>query len=227
MNEMLRAIRESNNGKAAGRDDIPYEMVKNLGPLAQQMLLDSYQRCWRGKGIPSAWRTAVIKTLLKEDKDPKYPTSYCPISLTSCLGKILEKIITNRLIYVLEERGLLTNNQAGFRPGRSTVDQLLKLVQDASDNMHSKPKGKEQWLHSSTTTRKLCHQQNACQFKKVHLQELPIGPTVTGGKTIPPFAHSNAYLFTNSGHTNTSQNRSQQMLWMPKKLRQQSSSASM
>ena len=142
MKEMLRAIRETSNGKAAGRDDIPYELVKNLGPLAQEMLLDLYNKCWRGGGIPSTWRTAIIKTMLKEDKDPKDPISYRPISLTACLGKILEKIIANRLIYILEDRGLLTNNQAGFRPGRSTVDQVLKLVQDASDNIHTQPRGR-------------------------------------------------------------------------------------
>ena len=142
MKEMLRAIRETSNGKAAGRDDIPYELVKNLGPLAQEMLLDLYNKCWRGGGIPSTWRTAIIKTMLKEDKDPKDPISYRPISLTACLGKILEKIIANRLIYILEDRGLLTDNQAGFRPGRSTVDQVLKLVQDASDNIHTQPRGR-------------------------------------------------------------------------------------
>ena len=136
---MMRAIREASNGKAAGEDDIPYELVKNLGPLAMEMLLKLYRKCWRGEGIPNIWRVAVIKTLLKADKDPKDPVSYRPISLTSCLGKILEKIVANRLIYVLENRGLLTENQAGFRPGRSTVDQVLKLVQSASDNMHTNP----------------------------------------------------------------------------------------
>ena len=141
MTEVLRVIKEASNGKAAGNDDIPYEMIKHLGPKAQGMLLDLYRKCWRGAGIPTAWRKACIKTLLKEDKDPKDPTSYRPISLTSCLGKILEKIIANRLIHLLEDRGLLTNNQAGFRPGRATVDQVLKLVQDASDNMQSQPRG--------------------------------------------------------------------------------------
>ena len=140
--EMMRAIREASNNRAAGRDDIPYEMIKNLGPKAQDMLLDIYRRCWRGEGIPSKWRTAAIITLLKEGKDPKDPTSYRPISLTPCLGKILEKIIANRLIHILEDRGVLTENQAGFRPGRCTTDQVIKLVQEASDNMHSAPSGR-------------------------------------------------------------------------------------
>ena len=127
-------IKDSNNNKAAGMDDIPYELIKHLGPLALDLLVHIYQRCWRGEG--KAWRWALIKPLLKEGKDAKLTALYRPISLTSCMGKLLEKIIVNRLICVLEERGLLDENQAGFRPARSTTDQIWKLVQEASDNMH-------------------------------------------------------------------------------------------
>ena len=51
------------------------------------------------------------------------------------MGKILEKLVTNRLIYVLEERNLLNSNQAGFRPARSTTDQVWKQVLETSDNI--------------------------------------------------------------------------------------------
>ena len=125
---MTKVIKETSNNKAAGTDDIPYEMIKNLGPKALQMLLHIYRRCWRGEGLPTKWREATIKTLLKDGKDPKDPTSYRPISLTSFLGKVLEKIVANRLIHILEQRDILTSNQAGFRPGRCTTDQVLKLV---------------------------------------------------------------------------------------------------
>ena len=141
MQEMQRAIEEAANNKAAGEDDIPYEFLKHLGPKAREMLLHIYQRVWRGEEIPRKWLTAIIKPLLKDGKDPKDTTSYRPISLTSCPGKILEKIVANRLIYLLEDRELLTNNQAGFRPNRCTTDQVLKLVQDASDQMQSRTEG--------------------------------------------------------------------------------------
>ena len=141
MKEMLQVISETSNNKASGSDDIPYEMIKRLGPRALEMMLFLFNRCWSGIGIPTKWREAIIKALLKEGKDSKDPTSYRPISLTSCLGKILEKMVANRLIYILESRGILTNNQAGFRPGRCTTDQILKLVQEASDTIHEKPRG--------------------------------------------------------------------------------------
>lgn len=134
--EVLNVIRQAKNNKAAGQDDVPYEMLKHLGPKGMDMLVHIYRRCWRGEGIPRAWRNALIKPLLKPGKDAKLTVSYRPISLTSCMGKILEKLVANRLIYVLETRNLLNPNQAGFRPARSTTDQVWKLVQNASDNMH-------------------------------------------------------------------------------------------
>ena len=139
--ELDRVIGEAGMKKAAGEDDIPYEMIKHLGPKAREMLLHIYNKSWGGEEIPNKWRTAIIKTLLKNGKDPKATTSYRPISLTSCLGKIMEKIIADRLMQRLEKQGLLADAQAGFRQNRCTTDQILKLTQFATDQMH-RPVGK-------------------------------------------------------------------------------------
>ena len=75
---------------AAGDDDIPYELLKHLGPHAKEILLHMFERVWQGEELPLKWRTAVIRPLLKDGKDPKLTVSFRPISLTSCLGKLLE-----------------------------------------------------------------------------------------------------------------------------------------
>ena len=137
MDELDRALSEAKNNKATGEDDIPYEMLKNLGEKAKEILLWLYNSCWNGNGIPTKWRTAIIKPLLKDGKDPKLTESYRPISLTSCVGKILEKLAADRLIFILESRNILNDNQAGFRPNRCTTDQVLKLVQNATDQIHN------------------------------------------------------------------------------------------
>ena len=138
MEEMMRAILGSSYRRASGDDEIPYEFLRNLGPLAQEYLLHLYNRIWSGEGVPTRWRRQLIKPLLKEGKDPKQTISYRPISLTSCLGKILERMIADRLIYILETKNLLNDNQAGFRQGRCTTDQILKLIQEASDGIHDR-----------------------------------------------------------------------------------------
>ncbi len=56
-----------------------------------------------GGGLSSIWKEAVAIPIRKPGKDPTNPTSYRPISLTSNLCKIMERMIVDRLTYVLEE----------------------------------------------------------------------------------------------------------------------------
>ena len=139
--ELERVIGDSSTNKAAGDDNIPYDIIQKLGPKAKEFILCLYNKVWSGEQIPQKWRTAVIKPLLKEGKDPKSPGSFRPIALTSCLGKLLEKIVADRMSSYLEEHGLLNENQAGFRKERCTTDQIHKLVQMASDKLHSSKDG--------------------------------------------------------------------------------------
>ena len=68
-----------------------------------------------------------IKPVLKSGKPQQKISSYRPISLTSVIGKVMEKMVTNRISYYLEKRNLSTRVQTGFRKGKSTVDQLICL----------------------------------------------------------------------------------------------------
>ena len=139
--ELERVITDASTNKAAGDDDIPYDIIKALGPRAKKSILHIYNKVWNGEQIPQRWRTAVIKPLLKEGKDPKAPGSFRPIALTACLGKLLEKIVADRLSAFMETNNLLNPNQAGFRKERCTTDQVLKLVQVASDKIHENKEG--------------------------------------------------------------------------------------
>ena len=69
------------------------------------------------------------------------PSSYRPISLTSCTSKLFERIVLGRLTYFLEQQDILSPVQAGFRPGRSTVDQVLLLSQSIADSFHQSKRG--------------------------------------------------------------------------------------
>ena len=62
--------------------------------------------------------------------------SFRPISLTSCVSKLFERIILSRLLFFLEYNSILSPRQAGFHPGRSTLDQILYLSQSISDGFN-------------------------------------------------------------------------------------------
>jgi hypothetical protein len=87
---------------------------------------------------PQDWREAIIVPILKPNKQPTDPLSYRPISLTSCLGKIMERVLNTRLNWHLETRNLLQPNQSGFRPNRSTIDHIIALENDVSTGFANK-----------------------------------------------------------------------------------------
>jgi len=86
-----------------------------------------YNRAWTNGTIPQAWRHSITVPILKAGKDQSNISSYRPISLTSTIGKVMERLVTNRLTYYVEKQDLLTNVQTGFRKGKSTIDQVIRL----------------------------------------------------------------------------------------------------
>jgi hypothetical protein len=68
----------------------------------------------------------------KKEGFSSYPAKYRPISLTSCIGKLVERVIKNRLVRFLELNGILANQQFGFRKN-STQDNILFITQKISD----------------------------------------------------------------------------------------------
>jgi len=58
------------------------------------------------------------------------PENYRPISLTSIVCKVMEKLVRNKLEVYLKCNKMITDKQFGFVKGRSTVLQLLKVLDD-------------------------------------------------------------------------------------------------
>ncbi|MCG8432091.1 MAG: reverse transcriptase family protein, partial [Candidatus Omnitrophica bacterium] len=119
--------------KAPGPDKIRNEMIRHLGTTGKQVLLKFINKTWADGQLPKSWRTATIVPVLKTGKPPSELTSYRPISLTSCIGKLVERMVNSRLYCFLETNKLLNSTQAGFRKGCRTEDQLFRLVQNCKD----------------------------------------------------------------------------------------------
>ena len=84
---------------------------------------------WKTGQLPKDWKTAVLIPLLKKNKPKSAPSRYRPISLTSCIGKLVERMINERLNWWLEHNNIITPCQAGFRSNYTTEDQLIRLTQ--------------------------------------------------------------------------------------------------
>jgi len=102
-------------------------MLKHLPQDALHTLLHIINQLWSSESFPSVWQQAVVLPIPKADKDRSDPNSYRPIALTSCLCKVVERMISDRLVWYLEKNKIITNTQSGFRKQRSTTDQLVRL----------------------------------------------------------------------------------------------------
>ena len=115
---------------ASGADQITYYMLKHIPDNFNEILLHFYNQIYTTGDFPSNWREATVIPLPKPGKDKHEPQNYRPISLTSHLCKTMETMVTNRLKWYLETKGILGKTQSGFRNGRSTLDHLVKLETD-------------------------------------------------------------------------------------------------
>ena len=80
--------------------------------------------------ILTFFKEAAIILVFKSG-DKFLPSNYRPISLTSVLSKVIEKIIRKQVLTFLSHRGYLNNTQHDFRSGRSCLSALL----DVYDNI--------------------------------------------------------------------------------------------
>ena len=122
--EVTAALRSMGNSKAVGPDELPVKHFK-LGLHHDPTVLREFHqvtiRVWRGVKVPQRLRDAVIKVLHKT-KDLTECGNYRDISLVAHVGKVILKIVANRLGDYCDAKGLLPEAQYGFRPRRSTLD---------------------------------------------------------------------------------------------------------
>ena len=126
MTELKDSLHKCND-KAAGPDEIHYQILKHLPPDALETLLNTINEVWRTEKFPEDWHKTVIILIPKPGKDKTEATNYRPIALTSCICKTMETMINDMLVWFLESNNLISRNQAGFRKNHSTNDHLVRL----------------------------------------------------------------------------------------------------
>ena len=79
--------------------------------------------------FPSSWKHSIIVPIPKSSPPSAAPSDYGPISMLSIVSKLLEKHIANILVDFLYSNSLISRNQFGFLPSRSTADALIAATQ--------------------------------------------------------------------------------------------------
>ena len=128
MDEVLRAINKTSSGEAPGIDGIPAELFKSAGSVALETFHSLLTSIWEKEELPKDFRDATVVSLYKNKGSRTDCGNYRGISLLSIAGKILARILLNRMIKHISE-GNLPETQCGFRPHRSTMDMIFTVRQ--------------------------------------------------------------------------------------------------
>ena len=132
LNEIYKVLNNLKIGKSPGIDQIQNVFLKNL-PFNYVKILLHLSNLAISTEPAKEWKLAAVKMIPKKEKKSNNPMDYRPISLTSCLGKVVERALRNRLYKMLEERGVIVKEQSGFRSKRGATDNLVFVTQKISE----------------------------------------------------------------------------------------------
>ena len=126
--KILELIRSLDSNKAHGCDDVSIAMLKICDETIVLPLQIIYTNCLEKGVYPNLWKRANVLPIHKKGSH-QLMKNYRPISLLPICGKLFEKIIFDGIYTLLQEQNL-SPKQSGFRPGDSTINQLLLITNE-------------------------------------------------------------------------------------------------
>ena len=98
--------------------------------IIAQPLTSLFNKSLENGLFPESWKRANVIPIYKQKGEKSSYKNYRPISLLSCVGKLLEKCVQKHLVNFLNENNIITASQSGFTSGDSTTYQLLSISDD-------------------------------------------------------------------------------------------------
>jgi len=133
MEEMQTVLKKVNNKSSAGEDRISNILIKQLPNECLQLVLDLVNLSLIKSQIPISWKSARIRMIPKK-KLSTNPTDFRPVSLTSCFGKLVERLVGLTINDFLKKKNFIIKQQSGFRQHRRTTDNLVFLTQKIKES---------------------------------------------------------------------------------------------
>lgn len=129
--EVKRAIQKANSSADAGPDGLHMAIFVEACDLIADLLAILYNQIFQSGVIPEAFREAKVKSLHKK-KARDQMINYSPLSMANHIGKVWERLLS--LMKHLEDNGLLSKKQHGFRPKRGAFSNMIELWEYIMEN---------------------------------------------------------------------------------------------
>ncbi|GJQ88487.1 hypothetical protein Trydic_g4851 [Trypoxylus dichotomus] len=143
-----------NARRAPGIDGITADIAGRAYDAEPELFEALFNKCLELGAFPRCWKKQLVRVIPKAGKsDASDARSYRPISLLPVIGKALDSFLINRIEYHVFANGHMSDNQYGFRRGRSTVDAIERVVRFIRNAKNSAEYSAAILLDISSTTR--------------------------------------------------------------------------
>ena len=138
IDEIQQSIENLKSKDCPGPDRIHPRFIYECGNDIIKPLLFLFQACWHEGNVPRIWKKDNRIYIPKPGKD-SYNTekAYRSLSLNSCVGKMLEQIVTKRMIALLNDKQFFEHQQHAYIQGRDTNQALLEMTLDINKALKS------------------------------------------------------------------------------------------
>ena len=128
--DILLVLQKLPEKSSVGPDGISTILLQRLRRQLVRPLATIFEVSLRFQKLPDQWKEANVSAIFKGKGSASSARNYRPVSLTSNVCKVMERIIKNQLMSYLLENSLITEHQHGFLAKRSTLTQLLECSSD-------------------------------------------------------------------------------------------------
>ena len=125
--DVEEAIKSIPTFSAPGPDKFPAIILKECAKQLSYPLMKIWRKSLDDGKIPSKLKYQTIIPIFKKGSKG-LPANYRPVSLTSHVIKMFERVMRKKIVKFIEDNELLIRTQYGFREGRSPITQLLKHI---------------------------------------------------------------------------------------------------
>ena len=132
--EVLETVNQCKGKSSEDCNNISMNIVKSIAQSVIRPFSHICNLSFLSGSVPKNMKIAKVIPLFKSGNKSLF-TNYRPVALLCQFSKVLEKLFCKRLNKFIDKYNLISENQYGFRPSRSTSSALLELIEEISSSM--------------------------------------------------------------------------------------------
>ena len=135
--EVMEVLLQLKNSASPGPDGLSQRVLKELARSVCVPLSIIFTKSYQTGKVPDDWKVANVVPIYKKGSKME-AVNYRPVSLTSVVAKVMERMIKRRMMSHLQRNNLINPSQHGFMSKKSTTTNLVTYMDYVTKSLDEK-----------------------------------------------------------------------------------------